>query len=52
MLVRTFTLSESRVTLSTPPVLSGGVETVFELVWRAFNTLIVWGKNDYSFLVG
>jgi hypothetical protein len=33
-LVRTFTLSESRVTLSTPPVLSDGVETVFELVWE------------------
>jgi hypothetical protein len=31
-LVRTFTLRESRVTLSTPPVLSDGVETVFELV--------------------
>ena len=33
-LVRTFTLSESRLTLSTPPVLSNGVETVFELVWE------------------
>ncbi|HEY9668527.1 MAG TPA: lipocalin-like domain-containing protein [Coleofasciculaceae cyanobacterium] len=33
-LVRTFTVSESRVTLSTPPVLSDGVETVFELVWE------------------
>jgi hypothetical protein len=33
-LIRTFTLSESRVTLSTPPVLSHGVETVFELVWE------------------
>ncbi len=33
-LVRTFTLSENRVTLSTPPVLSDGVETVFELVWE------------------
>ncbi|MBD2524677.1 lipocalin-like domain-containing protein [Nostoc sp. FACHB-133] len=33
-LVRTFTLSESRLTLSTPPVLSDGGETVFELVWE------------------
>jgi hypothetical protein len=33
-LVRTFTLSENRVTLSTPPVLSDGVEKVFELVWE------------------
>ncbi len=33
-LVRTFTLSESRLTLKTPPVLSDGVETVFELVWE------------------
>ncbi len=33
-LVRTFTLSENRLTLSTPPVLSDGVETVFELVWE------------------
>ncbi len=33
-LVRTFTLSESRLTLLTPPVLSDGVETVFELVWE------------------
>ena len=34
MLVRTLTLSESRLTLKTPPVLSDGVETVFELVWE------------------
>ena len=34
MLVRTFNISESRVTLRTPPVLSDGVETVFELVWE------------------
>jgi hypothetical protein len=33
-LVRTFNLGESRVTLSTPPVSSNGVETVFELVWE------------------
>lgn len=33
-LVRTFTLSESHVTLRTLPVLSNGVETVFELVWE------------------
>jgi hypothetical protein len=33
-LVRTFTLSENRLTLLTPPVLSDGVETVFELVWE------------------
>ena len=33
-LVRTFTLSENRVMLSTPPVLSDGVEKVFELVWE------------------
>ena len=33
-LVRTFTLSENRVTLLTPPVLSDDVETVFELVWE------------------
>lgn len=33
-LVRTFTLNGSRVTLSTPPVLNDGVETVFELVWE------------------
>jgi hypothetical protein len=33
-LVRTFTLSENRLTLKTPPVLSDGVETVFELVWE------------------
>jgi hypothetical protein len=33
-LVRTFTLSESQVTLRTSPVLSDGVETVFELVWE------------------
>jgi len=52
MLVRTFTLSESRVTLSTPPVLSGGVETVFELVWSAFNTLIVWEGTTTASLSG
>ncbi len=33
-LVRTFTLNGSQVTLSTPPVLNDGVETVFELVWE------------------
>jgi hypothetical protein len=33
-LVRTFTLSENRMTLSTPPVLNDGVEEVFELVWE------------------
>ncbi|WP_196513594.1 lipocalin-like domain-containing protein [Nostoc sp. NZL] len=33
-LVRTFTLSENRVTLLTPPVFSDGVEQVFELVWE------------------
>jgi hypothetical protein len=33
-LIRTFTLSGSRVTLRTLPVLSDGVETVFELVWE------------------
>ncbi|MBD2066419.1 lipocalin-like domain-containing protein [Leptolyngbya sp. FACHB-671] len=33
-LVRTFTLSESQVTLRTSPVLTDGVETVFELVWE------------------
>ncbi|MBW4491019.1 MAG: lipocalin-like domain-containing protein [Trichocoleus desertorum ATA4-8-CV12] len=33
-LVRTLTLSENQVTLRTPPVLSHGVETVFELVWE------------------
>jgi hypothetical protein len=33
-LVRTFTLSENRLTLKTLPVLSDGVETVFELVWE------------------
>jgi len=33
-LVRIFTLSENRLTLSTQPVLSDGVETVFELVWE------------------
>jgi hypothetical protein len=33
-LVRTFTLRESQVTLRTLPVLSDGVETVFELVWE------------------
>ena len=33
-LVRTFTLSENRVMLSTRPVLSDGVEKVFELVWE------------------
>jgi hypothetical protein len=33
-LVRTFTLSESRMTLLTTPVLSDGVEQVFELVWE------------------
>ncbi|MBW4429956.1 MAG: lipocalin-like domain-containing protein [Nostoc desertorum CM1-VF14] len=33
-LVRTFTLNESRLTLVTPPVLSDGVEAVFELLWE------------------
>ena len=33
-LVRTFTLSESRLTLSTQPVLSDSGQTVFELVWE------------------
>lgn len=33
-LVRTFTLSESQMTLLTTPVLSDGVEQVFELVWE------------------
>jgi len=33
-LVRTFTLSESRLTLKTPLALNDGVETVFELVWE------------------
>lgn len=33
-LVRTFTLSESQVTLRTSPVSTDGVETVFELVWE------------------
>ncbi|KAB8315402.1 lipocalin-like domain-containing protein [Tolypothrix campylonemoides VB511288] len=33
-LVRSFTLSENRAMLSTPPVLSDGVEKVFELVWE------------------
>ncbi|MFN6563886.1 MAG: lipocalin-like domain-containing protein [Nostoc sp. ChiSLP01] len=33
-LVRTFTLNENRVTLLTSPVLSDGVETVFEVVWE------------------
>jgi hypothetical protein len=33
-LVRTFTLSKSRLTLKTPLALNDGVETVFELVWE------------------
>lgn len=33
-LIRTFSLSENRVTLRTSPVLNDGVETVFELVWE------------------
>jgi hypothetical protein len=33
-LIRTFTVSENRVTLRTSPVLNDGVETVFELVWE------------------
>lgn len=33
-LVRTFTMSESRLTLRTLPVLSDGVEMLFELVWE------------------
>jgi len=33
-LVRTFTLNESRLTLVTLPVLSDGVEAVFELLWE------------------
>ena len=33
-LVRIFTLSENQITLRTPPVLSDGIETVFELVWE------------------
>jgi hypothetical protein len=33
-LVRTFTLNDDRVTLRTLPVLSDGIETVFELVWK------------------
>ena len=33
-LIRTFTLSENRVTLRTPSVVSNGVEAVFELMWE------------------
>jgi Lipocalin-like domain len=33
-LVRTFVLSENRLTLTTPPALSHGIEQVFELVWE------------------
>ena len=39
-LIRTFTLSENRVTLRTSPVVSHGVEAVFELVWERTSLLI------------
>jgi hypothetical protein len=33
-LVRTFTLSDNRITLKTPPTVSQSVVKIFELVWE------------------
>lgn len=47
-LVRTFTLNESRLTLVTPPVLSDGVEAVFELLWERIILLLTSPQSVLS----
>jgi hypothetical protein len=43
-LVRTFTISENRLTLKTSPTFNNGVSQVFELVWERLKSQWV---NDY-----